>query len=80
MRLSGPSSNHHDYICLDLMTQKVIVPRHMVFDKDYFLLNNFHHFLPPSYYNILNPEDIPPILPFSFLSLLISFPISFGCA
>jgi len=57
----GPSPDHRGYRCLDLITQKVIISRHVKFDETHFPYMNFHDPTHASAYDYL--DDLPsPIL------------------
>ncbi|CAI9298694.1 unnamed protein product [Lactuca saligna] len=59
----GSSPDHKGYRCLDLITQHIIIYRHVVFYEDHFPYTNFQPSPSTSYYELLVPnDDIPLIL------------------
>lgn len=59
----GPSSNHCAYCCLDLITQCVIISRHVTFDEDCFPFSDFHHPLVISDYDLFLSDDTFSLFP-----------------
>ncbi|KAJ9560758.1 LOW QUALITY PROTEIN: hypothetical protein OSB04_005918, partial [Centaurea solstitialis] len=60
----GPSTDHRGYRCLDLITQKVIISRHVVFDETHFPFPDFQpHPSADDYDSFAVDEPIPPISP-----------------
>ncbi|GJW12071.1 ribonuclease H-like domain-containing protein [Tanacetum coccineum] len=45
----GYPANHHGYRCLDLVTNKIIISRHVPFDEDVFPFGNFTSSTKPAY-------------------------------
>ncbi|KAI3722068.1 hypothetical protein L2E82_33093 [Cichorium intybus] len=60
----GPAPDHKGYKCLDLLSQRVIISRHVVFDEEHFPYAHFH--TAPSETElhpfIQHDDDSPPIL------------------
>ncbi|KAI3514467.1 hypothetical protein L1887_12892 [Cichorium endivia] len=63
----GPSSDHRGYRCLDLITQRVIISRHIIFDESHFPYRDFH---PPP-----DNSDYSPFAPDVELGPLPSDPV-----
>lgn len=59
----GPLSDHRDHRCLDLITQRLITSRHVVFDEYHFLYANFQSPSPPLNMTILFPMTTSFIFP-----------------
>ncbi|KAJ9560701.1 hypothetical protein OSB04_005861 [Centaurea solstitialis] len=60
----GPSTDHRGYRCLDLITQKVIISRHVVFDETHFPFPDFQpHPSAEDYDSFAVDEPIPSISP-----------------
>ncbi|GJW64429.1 ribonuclease H-like domain-containing protein [Tanacetum coccineum] len=65
----GYPANHRGYRCLDLVTNKIIISRHVRFDEDFFLFGNFTSSTKPTYDFLLPPihttTNVPTTEPFS---------------
>ncbi|KAJ9548019.1 hypothetical protein OSB04_020562 [Centaurea solstitialis] len=59
----GPSTDHRGYRCLDLITQKVIISRHVVFDETHFPFPDFQPQPSSEEYESFDVDDSPPSLP-----------------
>nr|GFB08606.1 ribonuclease H-like domain-containing protein [Tanacetum cinerariifolium] len=64
----GYLANHRDYRCLDLVTNKIIISRHVRFDEDVFSFGNFTSPTKPTYDFLLPPilttTNVPTTEPF----------------
>ncbi|KAJ9542459.1 hypothetical protein OSB04_028965 [Centaurea solstitialis] len=58
----GPSTDHRGYRCLDLITQKVIISRHVVFDETHFPFPDFQPRPSSEDYDSFDVDDSPPSL------------------
>ncbi|KAJ9565369.1 hypothetical protein OSB04_001335 [Centaurea solstitialis] len=58
----GPSTDHRGYRCLDLITQKVIISRHVVFDETHFPFPDFQPRSSSEDYDSFDVDDSPPSL------------------
>nr|KAJ0211198.1 hypothetical protein LSAT_V11C400213360 [Lactuca sativa] len=56
----GPAPDHKGYKCLDLITQRIIISRHVIFDEDHFPYSGFHPSPSEADYNHFIPDDDPP--------------------
>ncbi|KAJ9564595.1 LOW QUALITY PROTEIN: hypothetical protein OSB04_000561, partial [Centaurea solstitialis] len=60
----GPSTDHRGYRCLDLITQKVIISRHVVFDESHFPYTDFQPSPSAEDYDSFDiDESLPPLPP-----------------
>nr|GEU80885.1 copia protein [Tanacetum cinerariifolium] len=57
------SSDHRGSRCLDLITQRVHISRHVTFDEDHFSYSSFHSTPSTSEYDVFGYEDTPLITP-----------------
>lgn len=55
----GPTSDHHWYHCLDLITQRVIIAHHVMFDEYHFPFIYFHLTMDVSVYDPFLSNDVP---------------------
>nr|GEV28169.1 ribonuclease H-like domain-containing protein [Tanacetum cinerariifolium] len=64
----GYPANHRGYRCLDLVTNKIIISRHVLFDEDVFPFRNFTSSTKPIYNFLLPPiqttSNVPTTEPF----------------
>ncbi|KAJ9565218.1 hypothetical protein OSB04_001184 [Centaurea solstitialis] len=58
----GSSTDHRGYRCLDLITQKVIISRHVVFDETHFPFPDFQPRPSSEDYDSFDVDDSPPSL------------------
>ncbi|GJS35570.1 retrovirus-related pol polyprotein from transposon TNT 1-94 [Tanacetum coccineum] len=60
----GPSSDHRGYRCFDLITQRVIISRHINFDEDHFPYSLFHLSPLQKDYDVFTSidDDLPSLL------------------
>ncbi|KAJ9537518.1 hypothetical protein OSB04_030251 [Centaurea solstitialis] len=60
----GPSTDHRGYRCLDLITQKVIISRHVNFDETHFPFPDFQPHPSSEDYDAFDVDDsLPPLSP-----------------
>lgn len=59
----GPSPDHRGHLCLDLITQRVLISRHVIFDEDHFPFTDFHTKPDESDYDHFISEDLPATAP-----------------
>lgn len=63
----GFPSNHRGYLCLDIMSKKVIISRHVTFDEQVFPFSDLRSFQPESY-DFLSSNTISPLVIDHFMS------------